>query len=162
MPHVSKDDLTESLFDSIGFDEEDLVTRIERASNELLYALIRKHPDNRQNLILESNFHPVRGLEKIEEALSAGHQEVVEIFLSASKPTILERFRRRWESGNRHPGHRDHRLVDALEKHLDGRPQPVSVSDKVISIDAEAAPEEVLDIALRELRAIEPSITEDL
>lgn len=66
----------------------------------------------------------------------------------------MERFKNRWESGNRHPGHADNLLYRKLEDYLDSEPKPVSVGKKVITINAEKDSATVFKIALVELQQV--------
>jgi adenylate kinase family enzyme len=154
--HISKDDLLETFFDSI---EGNKPNWLESASNNLLLKIIDKVTSNNSHIIIESNFNKEATVARLEYSLEGKNIKVIEIFLTASTETLLERFKARADSGGRHPEHSDENKYDDLEKYLSSKPRPISFSKIVIEVnteklDVELAYQKVLNNVKEEINLI--------
>jgi uridine kinase len=56
LPIIGRDEIKESLYDSLGYSDRDWSKKLGIASYDLLYLFINKLLENKQSLITESNF----------------------------------------------------------------------------------------------------------
>ncbi|HNP74285.1 MAG TPA: AAA family ATPase [Kouleothrix sp.] len=115
LPLFHRDAFKELLFDTLGWDDLAWSQRLGGASYALLYhtaeALLRAG----RSLIVESNFDPAHDHERLR-ALAEQHPFLpLQVRCMADGPVLFERFKRRTESGTRHPGHLDHLNVAVYE-----------------------------------------------
>ena len=133
--HFSKDDFKECLFDHLGVESPAESKKLGGASQELLYVALQKAIDSKTSVILESNFTSL-GKQELTALFEGRDIDVIEVFLTASSEVLIKRFKDRWESGNRHPGHQDDQRIDDLHDYLESNDfQKMNLSDKCIEID---------------------------
>lgn len=149
--HVSKDDFWEVFFDDEQFIN---VQNLGTISNRLLLKVISKIPDNRTHILIEINFNRKTGARELEQALIGKNIEIVELFLTASNQTLLSRFKKRWENGERHDGHQDGTRYKDLEIYLEQKPRPLSYSETVIEINTEREQSVIYSEVLGKLKNI--------
>jgi predicted kinase len=105
-PVIDRDDIKDSLFDSLGWSDREWSKKVGGASWELLFVLAERLIAAGVSVILDSNFergkHPQ--LRRMAERYSF---TIVEVHCRTDDVVMAERFRKRWEAGNRHPGHTD-------------------------------------------------------
>lgn len=142
-PVIDRDDIKDSLFDSLGWSDREWSMKIGGASWELLFVAAERVIAAGVSVILDSNFergrHPqLRGMaERYPFAL-------VEVYCRTDDIVMAERFRKRWESGNRHPGHTDAYTTE--EEYLAALATrdfvPVEESGSVVHVDT-TSPESI-------------------
>ena len=136
LPVFSKDDLKESLYDSLGGDDIDSSRRIGRASIELLFNMMEVHLCGGQGLIAEMNFHARYDPPKFKRLGERCPHKLVQVHCSASDEVIVSRYRTRGASGARHPAHFDSDNVQRLKFGLaDGIYGPLEIHGRLISVD---------------------------
>lgn len=108
VPILCRDDIKESLFDSLGFNDREQSRKIGGASFKLLYDLTEKFLNANTPLIVETFFHPEHDRDKFSELKSKYNLRLLEINCIAKADIRHKRFINRNESGERHPGHVDH------------------------------------------------------
>ena len=60
----------------------------------------------------------------------------IEIFLESEPSVLFERYKKRWDSGERHRGHVDHeRFEEFQHKLMNDTLMPLEISDKIIRIN---------------------------
>jgi len=150
--HISKDDLKETFFDSVGYNDPDLSRKLGMISNKVLFKIIEKVTDDSSHLMIESNFDPKLGKEELEAALSGKNIKLLEIFLYATNEVLISRFESRWSSGERHRGHVDNLRLNDLKEYLKQRQRPISIAKDIIEIDTECSSEIVYELALKEIK----------
>ncbi len=107
LPFLGKDDIKEMLFDSLGWVDREWSKKLGRASIEILFHVLENELKARCSLVVETAFikeyHTPRllGLQKIYPFFP------VQVYLTARVDVLYERFRRRIDTGERHPGHFD-------------------------------------------------------
>jgi hypothetical protein len=104
---MCRDDIKDTIFDSLGWSDRAWSMRVGAASYELLYLFAERMLSAGVSLILESNFDRERSGERLRTLRALRPCEFVEINCSAEPSVLARRFRDRWESGGRHPGHTD-------------------------------------------------------
>jgi predicted kinase len=91
-PLFAKDDIKETLFDTLGIGDREWSQRLGAASMELLAKLVREQLEAGRDVVAEANFRRPGELPECR---------VVQVFCDAPADVLLERIRGR----TRHPGH---------------------------------------------------------
>lgn len=154
LPHVSKDDIKEALFDALGVRDAARSRELAVASNRLLVLLVRAHASGSSGLIVESNFSKDE-VADVQRVLEGSTQDVCDVFLTAPREVLMERFRHRWESGVRHRGHVDDQRYQQLDRYiLDEIAQPLGFGGVQVQVDTDRHdPDAVLSTVLTEIAA---------
>jgi predicted kinase len=108
LPFIHKDGIKETLFDVMGWRDRAWSQQLGAASSELLYYFAHALLAAGQSVIIESNFDPVFAVPKLLDLKTRMNVETVQIQCIAPRGVLLERFKKRSERGERHPGHVDH------------------------------------------------------
>lgn len=128
LPLVAKDDLKESLFETLGTGDVAWSGRLGDAAYDLMFALARTMLSARVSLIVEANFF-VGQATRFE---SLPEHRLVQIHCDAPLPLLLERYAAR----ERHPGHNDAEKFDELPaRHASGAHAPLDVGGETIQLD---------------------------
>ena len=99
LPLITKDDIKESLFGSLGWSDRDWSKRVGAATWDLIFLLMERLEASETSAIVESNFYPEQQRAKLETV--CGSHGVVEVHCTADPRVLSERFNNR----ERHPGH---------------------------------------------------------
>lgn len=108
IPFLCRDDLKESLFDSLGCDDREWSRKIGGASFKLLYQLTETMLKVNAPVIVETFFHGQIDRERFLNLKDKYNFLPIEVNCKTQHSVRVERFKERNESGNRHPGHVDH------------------------------------------------------
>ena len=135
LSYVSRDELKELLFDELGTSSSEWSQKLGGVSYSLLFNVFEKLLKSKKSFIVESNFSPIHHSKKINKLLSEYGFDVLEIFLDANPEVLFERFKKRWNSGERHRGHADNERFTEFELRLKDILTPLMLSDKLIKID---------------------------
>jgi predicted kinase len=136
LPFVSRDDIKESLFDSLGWSDREWSIKLGVASYKLLYKNIESLLSAGVSFIVESNFKPAYDNERFLNLKKKYDFETFQIMCSANGEILFERFKIRSESGERHPGHVDHLNYDEFKDTLlKGGHEKLDIGGKVFDID---------------------------
>lgn len=150
VPFVSKDTFKERLYEVFGHDSEEpgenaYEDRIEDAALRILFSVAEMQLKAGVSVLAESNFNaktdvaPFRSLDEKYEL------RIVQVHLDGDTDAIVERFVRRAESGDRHPGHADgaNDADDLREKLASGLWRALEVPGAVVEADMEDDVEQV-------------------
>ena len=136
LPFISKDDIKESLFDSLGYEDREWSKKLDIATYSILYYYIEAQLKAGRSFIVESNFHPqfdTQAFKKLQKNYSI---KSILIQCECEGQVLFERFVMRSNSGERHIGHRDHLNVDEFkEKLLSGKLDLMDIDAKVFKIN---------------------------
>ncbi|MBD3328480.1 AAA family ATPase [Candidatus Peregrinibacteria bacterium] len=136
LPVISRDDIKESLFDSLGVKDREWSKSIGAASFGILYKMIHILLKARKSFIIETPLNPEYDGRKFLELKQEYDFEVIQVMCKAEGNILFERFKKRSESGDRHPGHVDERNYDEFkEVLLKGYQEPLDIGGKVFEID---------------------------
>lgn len=135
LSYVSRDELKELLFDELGIVDSEWSQKLGKTSYSLLFNVFEKLLKSKKSFIVESNFNPIHHSEKLRELLNRYGFNVVEIFLDADPKVLFERYKDRWNSGERHRGHADNERFAEFEMRLKDNVFPLKLSEKLIQID---------------------------
>jgi predicted kinase len=105
LPVFDRDDLKDSLFDTLGWSDRAWSQRLGLAAYELLYLVADRLLARGVSVILDTNFQRDALSKWLGELRARYDFALVEVHCSAAPELMARRFRERWESGDRHPGH---------------------------------------------------------
>ncbi len=136
LPFISRDDLKESLFDSLGWKDREWSKRLGIASYKLLYYFIESQLSVGRSLAVESNFKPEFDTDKFLQLKNQYKFEPIQIYCKTEPTILFQRFKSRFESGQRHPGHIDNLNYEEFQTDLiKGGSYILDIGGKVFEID---------------------------
>jgi predicted kinase len=136
LPFLNKDGIKESLFDTLGNRDREWSKQLGRASSELLWRFVEALLAAGQSLVIESNFDPTFAVPRLLTLQTQLDFESLQIQCGATDDVLLQRFRSRAESGERHPGHVDHLNYDEFTSTLfSDRNYTLAIGGSVIEVD---------------------------
>src|SRR5687768_9837314 len=141
LPLIARDDLKEVLFDTLGAPDRATSQRLGLASFRLIQRVAERLLDAREctGLVLESNFR--RGLSEPDLAQLTHRARSVVIHCEGSPSVIVRRYRERAERGERHPGHHDLQVADAVGHALTtGEYDPLALDVPTLRVDTTTEP----------------------
>ena len=107
LPLTCRDQLKESLLDTLGWSTEEWANRLSVASWTLLYQQIERLLSANVDQIVESNFDPKYANAKWASLRQRYPFRLLQIRCEASAEVLLARYHERIANGTRHPGHID-------------------------------------------------------
>ena len=137
---IAKDDIKETLFDSLGYSDREWSQTLGAATWDVLFMLLDRAVNARAEAVFESNFHTEH-----RDRIAALDATVVEVHCIASADTLVRRIRER----ERHPGHVDDSIEFDGEALLE-RHRPIA--DRVIRVDTEDRSAIDVDGIVRQIR----------
>lgn len=157
LPVFTKDDLKESLYDSLGGDDLDSSRRLGRASIDLLFNIMEVQLSAGHGLIAESNFYARDHPPRFKRLAERCPHRVVQVHCSASDEALVSRYRARGASGSRHPAHFDGPNVGRLRRGLSERIwDPLDVPGRLIRVDTSSFEAVNVDDVVAEIEVVLP------
>jgi len=136
LPFISKDDVKESLFDSLGWKDREWSRKLGLATYPILYYFIEAQLKAGRSFIIESNFDPRFDNDNFMKLKESYKFDSLVIQCRTEGKILLDRFIKRSNSGQRHEGHRDHLNTDEFrDKLLAGDLEVLDVGGEVINLD---------------------------
>lgn len=136
LPCISKDDIKELLFDTMGFEDREWSKKIGVSSYELLYYMAESILKSGSSLVLEANFDPRFANKKILELKGTYNFELFQIRCFTEGEILFERFKKRAESHERHQGHVDSENLDEWYPILlQGKIEALNIGGEFFDID---------------------------
>jgi predicted kinase len=133
LPLVEKDEIKESLFDTLGVGDVEWSQRLGGAVYPLIFLFVGRVLAAGRPLIAEANFF--RGDQEERFRALPPHRSI-QIHCHAPFEVLLERYRSR---PPRHPGHLDGIRADELvERYESGRNGPLGLGGELIELDTSA------------------------
>ena len=134
LPIVAKDDLKESLLETLGAPDRAASAALGRAAMHLLYTAGRRVLEAGGGVILESNFYP--GLAEPDLAPLLRLAPAVQLLCGGDPETISRRYVERNARGERHPGHFDAVQAPRVRQQLlAGTFRPLDLDTPVLRVD---------------------------
>ena len=136
IPVIHKDELKETLFDTLGTGDLEWSRKLGGANWELLFRIVDGQIAAGRSIIAEANFYP-SGFERVRELRDRYSARVVVVNCTATPEVLVSRYTVRSQSGDRHAGH----VVDSSEvARLDalvrsGFFEPAGLDTEVIAVD---------------------------
>jgi predicted kinase len=115
-PVLAKDQLKETLFDTLGAGDRAWSRRLSDASFELLFALAWGWCGCTPVLVLDANFRADAHGERLSRLCSATRAGLLQVLLHAGHASLRSRFAQRAAAGARHPGHLDAALLAEIDR----------------------------------------------
>lgn len=157
IPFVTKDTFKEELYEVFGRDSEEPGTnpheeRIEKAALKILFSVLDMQLEAGVSVVGESDFHAGTHVEPFRRLCERHDVRIVQVHMDGDTDAIVERFVRRAESGDRHPGHADGANdADDLRQQLEsGRWNALEIPGALVEADMS---EDVASVAAR-VRAV--------
>jgi predicted kinase len=119
LPYIGKDDIKESLYDTLGTGDLVWSRRLGRATVSLLYLFIENELRAGRSLIAESNFDTRYAIPELRTLIDRYNALPFQILCRADPDVLHARYQRRATTGERHPGHLDHLLGPELAIRID-------------------------------------------
>jgi predicted kinase len=126
LPIFNKDAIKELLFDTLGWSSRDWSKKLGAASMEVLWFIAERQARAGASIVLESNFVKAFADPQIAKLRTELPVRVIEVHCVADREVLVERYRKRAEDGDRHPGHME---WDADDMEADLIPQIRSAKD---------------------------------
>ena len=140
---LSKDLFKEVLFDELGWSDREWSRRLGSASIALLCRSALALLEADQSVALEANFYPEWDTDKLRGLAETSRCRFVQVVCTASPRTLVERYRNRGLTGERHPGHTESENMDeTLARLANGRWDALDLEGPVITVDTEVLPSE--------------------
>jgi len=137
LPFITKDEVKERLFDTVGSGDRKISKTLSYATFSILDYFVESMLKASTSFIMEGNFSSDKVVKPFADYKKRYNFQLIVIECQTKGKILLERFRERAESGERHPGHMDSMLIDEMKEDLlRGRPEtPIQHSDKTIKVN---------------------------
>lgn len=136
LPCVVRDDIKEKLFDTLGWSDRAWSKKLGGATYELIYLFAEIQLRAENSFLLEFNFDSKIVTRRFLEIKQKNNFHPIQIVLEADNEILLERFKQRAESGERHPGNVDHTLDSEYRARLaQGAYQPLNIGGNILGIN---------------------------
>ena len=155
LPLIARDDLKESLFETLGWSTAAWSQRLGAATYELVYLLIERLLEARCSLLVETPFDPDWANPRFQ-TLQARHPfQPAQVILSTRADLLRQRYAQRVDNGERHPGHVDRlRLGQFDTAVLARRNRPLDLDGPVFHVDTSDFAALDFDRLLKQLRTL--------
>ena len=136
LPFFSKDIIKEKLFDTIGLKDRSWSQTLGKGSLAILFQTIEELLRHSQSLIVESNFNQKLAKADFENIARNIPVKFFQIICYADGQEIYRRFKKRVDSGQRHPGHCDDaNQIEFRDRLLKGGKFPIDIVGNKVEID---------------------------
>ena len=136
LPLFTKDDIKETLFDTLGWGDRAWSRKLGTAAVALLFRCIEAELAAGRSFIVESNFHPARDNEDFQALRARYRFQPCVVYCHAEEAVLLARFAARAHSTDRHPGHVDQQNYDEVAAAMRGGIYgPPAIGGPVIPVD---------------------------
>ena len=135
LPVFTKDDIKERLFDTVGVGDRDWSKRLGRASIAILEHELEATLAAGCSVVGECNWDPDLSAPQLGAIIERTGATAFVVAVQGDPEVIRERYRRRAESGERHPGHLDDFLVDELAAIVTGPYEPPDLGAARVDVD---------------------------
>ena len=110
LPLLSKDDLKEVLFDTLGWGDRERSRALSDAAYRLMFHVAERELKAGRSFMVEANFRP-EAATALAAMVAANRSAAVRVRCFAEPEVLMERLARRAEQKLRHPGHLDAELL---------------------------------------------------
>jgi predicted kinase len=135
LPFISKDGFKERLFDTLGYSDRAWSRKLGAASYEMMFYVLEELLEVGQSCVLEANFYPNFHSEPLARVTQKFQTQVMQIHCVTRPEVLLERFKSRWNSGERHPGHADEVMLPEMELLVKQKILPLELPGPVFELD---------------------------
>lgn len=136
LPLITKDGIKELIFDNLGWSDREWSKKVGGTSNKLLIYFLNSVLISKKSIIIESNFKKEFDTKPILEMLSKFGYQSLQIMCQCDGQILFERFKKRSESSERHPGHNDTKNYEEFkEMLLRGKLDPLEIDGEILTFD---------------------------
>jgi predicted kinase len=136
LPLVAKDDIKELLFNSLGWTDREASKKLGTAAFQLLAFFVESQLAVGRSLVTEANFYPEFMTIRFRELQKKHPYQPIQIYCRAESSLLEQRFRSRWNSGLRHPGHADNEIsTQDLITTIHQNDKALDIGGQIIEID---------------------------
>lgn len=136
LPLITKDSIKELIFDNLGWSDREWSKKVGGTSNKLLIYFLDSMLISKKPIIIESNFKREFDTKPISEMLSKFVYQSLQIMCQCDGQVLFERFKKRSESFERHPGHNDTKNYEEFkEMLLRGKLDPLEIGGEILTFD---------------------------
>ncbi len=135
-PLVSKDAIREEFFDRLGWKDREWAQLLGKASVDMMFYFARANLGVGHSIIMDNSFDPQVSNTGFQDLKNQYNANSIQIICDAEGDVLFERFKTRFESGNRHPGHGDETVLNGLQQFLAGDYSSfLDIGGSVIKVD---------------------------
>jgi broad-specificity NMP kinase len=136
LPLINKDAIKELLFDNLGWKDREWSRKLGMTTFTLLYYIMEAQMVARKPFIVESNFKHEFDSKKFRALKKKYNFFPIQIICETKGEVLYDRFKKRFESGNRHPGHCDEIVCEEIrEDLLKSDYKPLQIGGKIIKVN---------------------------
>lgn len=136
LPLVCRDDIKEIIFDKVGWSDREHSKKVGGASFAITDYFVEEQLKSGHSIVLETPLKRQFDNQKFQQWQRKYGFNVLQILCFADGEVVVERFVKRNESGERHPGHRDEGNLDEFRADLlKGKAETLDLKGEVIEID---------------------------
>lgn len=136
LPLVTKDDIKEVLFDSLGWKDRHWSRKLSFTSFDLIFHVMDLLLQAGRSHIVEGNFTAGDYAERLLDLQRRHPFRPFQILCVADDHVIRQRLECRAKSGLRHPGHLDRSLMAEFEQLIsDGQKKPLEIGGALMEVD---------------------------
>lgn len=133
---VSKDHIREELFECLGSKDREWAQTLGKASVDMMFYFARAELEVGRSIIMDNTFSPVLSASRFNELKNHYGANIIQIIFTANNEVLFDRFKARYESGIRHPGHGDEEVLKGLMDFLtNGYSPKMDIGGSVIEVD---------------------------
>jgi predicted kinase len=154
MPFLYKDGIKETLFDTLGWSDREWSRKLGIATYALLFHSLEMELAAGRSLVVESNFDAQHDGPRFLALRERYGFRPVQVCCVADGAVLLERFRLRAETNERHPGHIEVANMAEFEPVLlRGRLDPLPLDGPIIEVDTTDFAQVDVEVIFREVSA---------
>lgn len=135
LPLIWKDQIKESLLETLGWSTPEWSRQLGVAAWRLLYQQIENLLQANVSHIVEANFDPRYANGRWQNLDRNYHFQLIQLRCETEPQTLLTRYRQRIQNGNRHPGHVDDSddavFLESVQQHI----QWIALASRRVSFD---------------------------
>ena len=136
LPLMTKDMMKETLYDVLGYADLSHSRRLGQACMLLLYQFAEAVLRTEHSCVIEGTFHPALSLPDLLRLQQHCPFVPLEIRCLAEPSVLVERWKRRRASGERHPGHLEHLVGEEVcYPRKEEQAIPLALNGHVIQLD---------------------------
>lgn len=146
LPVFTKDTVKEILFDVLGTGDRTWSQRLGAAALAVLTNEAAAVLGAGGSVVVEANFDPVRATPELLAVLDRTGAAAASVVVHAPPEVLVQRYRERADTGERHPGHLDELLFEELVERSRHRYVPPDLPGPRLEVDtgqADVGPEEL-------------------